>query len=369
MLVAERQLAEIRGALERASSPCLVLKGLPLAHELYPEPGLRPVGDLDLLVRQRSRDAALAILASLGYRPPADTLPLNFYRRHHFHVLLGRPGGESLPLELHWQPHSFFSLSHVSEEELWASARTLRVGRPVVQVPGLEENYLLLVQHAHRHLMGEGGEESPDAVADLLDPAVQGRLFWISDLILLERCSSLDRDKVRHLAAQWGLERALEEVRGLAARLRHAARGEEEGGRAEVGSVGARGSERARGSGEGYVAARAISRRFPSLARPSRLLHFRLALIGGAYRVAFPGAAWIRRRYGLADAGGARVIARAIVHCVEVASRLIGIGVGALAGLAAKRLRGETTRVDGAFTPPGNCQITVEPASVCSKSD
>jgi hypothetical protein len=187
MLVAERQLAEIQAALDKASIPFLILKGLPLAHELYPEPGLRPVGDLDLLVRRRFRDAALSVLASLGYRLPAAALPLWYYRRHHFHVLLVRSGGESLAVELHWQPHSFFSLSHVPEGELWASARTLRVGGQGVRVPGREENYLLLVQHAHRHLLGGTGWAEGDAVSGLLDPAIQARLFWLSDLILLER--------------------------------------------------------------------------------------------------------------------------------------------------------------------------------------
>jgi hypothetical protein len=358
MLVAERQLREIREAFEKASIPFLILKGLPLAHELYPEPGLRPVGDLDLLVRRRFRDTALAVLASLGYRLPAKALPLRFYRRHHFHVLLGRSRGESLPLELHWQPHSFFSLSHVPEEELWSSARALQVGGQAVQVPGREENYLLLVQHAQRHLMGGVGREAGEAIAGLLDPAVQGRLFWLSDLILLGRSTPLDGEKVSRLAAQWGLEGDLAGVRGILQRLRRPGEGE-----------GGSDAARVESGRKGYAAARAISRRFPALSKPSRLLHFRPALIGEIFRVAFPGAPWIRWRYGLDNAPAARTLAMIFCHSAHVAARLIGLGGGALAGMAVNWIRRRNTHLGASFTPSGNCEIPIATATLCTKSD
>ena len=46
-LMARAQAAEILGCLE-----AIPLKGLYLAHHLYPSPGLRDMGDLDLLIRR-----------------------------------------------------------------------------------------------------------------------------------------------------------------------------------------------------------------------------------------------------------------------------------------------------------------------------
>jgi hypothetical protein len=47
--------------------PLLVLKGAALSSLLYPEPGLRPFGDLDLLVRRNDVPAAVNLLQREGY--------------------------------------------------------------------------------------------------------------------------------------------------------------------------------------------------------------------------------------------------------------------------------------------------------------
>ncbi|MER3458636.1 MAG: hypothetical protein C4309_08450, partial [Chloroflexota bacterium] len=58
------------GALEAASIPAIVLKGPALALTIYPDPALRVIGDLDLLVRREQVEQAMAALHSLGYGPP-----------------------------------------------------------------------------------------------------------------------------------------------------------------------------------------------------------------------------------------------------------------------------------------------------------
>ncbi len=60
----QAQLAEV---LARLPSPPIVLKGAYLAERVYPQPGLRPMNDIDLLFRPEDLPAVADVLHSLGY--------------------------------------------------------------------------------------------------------------------------------------------------------------------------------------------------------------------------------------------------------------------------------------------------------------
>ncbi|HEX2998542.1 MAG TPA: nucleotidyltransferase family protein, partial [Anaerolineales bacterium] len=79
--------------------PVVVLKGACFALTIYPDIGLRPMGDLDILVPAARLDEAVEMAGSLGYaeaRPEASP-GLNDLLSHH--VCLQKPG--SITLELH----------------------------------------------------------------------------------------------------------------------------------------------------------------------------------------------------------------------------------------------------------------------------
>jgi hypothetical protein len=63
------ELAEILAALDMAGVPAIPLKGSLLATGYYPEPGLRPMNDLDVLIRPEDEGRACDALGRLGYRP------------------------------------------------------------------------------------------------------------------------------------------------------------------------------------------------------------------------------------------------------------------------------------------------------------
>jgi hypothetical protein len=75
-------LAEILRACEQEQIAVLPLKGSLLATVYYDEPGLRPMNDLDLLVRPADEQRMLALLARLRYQPIA---------RSQKHIMLARP--------------------------------------------------------------------------------------------------------------------------------------------------------------------------------------------------------------------------------------------------------------------------------------
>jgi hypothetical protein len=63
-----RRLAPVIEMLHRAAIPTLLLKGAALALLYYPDPGLRPMGDLDVLVPEAQALQALRLLDSQGWK-------------------------------------------------------------------------------------------------------------------------------------------------------------------------------------------------------------------------------------------------------------------------------------------------------------
>lgn len=104
----ERAQLEVDAALQSAGIPAIWLKGSVLARTVYPEPSLRPMGDLDVLVPYEQREAALQIVRDRGYdfynlprlipRSSGDELELRY--THHYHLRGGQMN--SIVLELHF---------------------------------------------------------------------------------------------------------------------------------------------------------------------------------------------------------------------------------------------------------------------------
>lgn len=172
-LLAHHQAAEILGEIE-----ALPLKGLHLAHRLYPSPGLRDMGDLDLLIRRPAIREADAALRKLGYVPEfapeqvdGGTLQAVEYWRE-----------ESMPVHLHWHvtnaslPHFMY---RIDADELWREARGGE----------LAPHHLLvtLCEHALKHSFAE--------------------LIHLTDIELASR--GVDWTLVAETSRRWGLENAV----------------------------------------------------------------------------------------------------------------------------------------------------------------
>ena len=72
----------------------MISKGEALAYSAYPHPALRPMGDLDILVREEQQDEAVRCLEGIGYREEHGTLgPMTgeLGRQHHAHLSTKSP--------------------------------------------------------------------------------------------------------------------------------------------------------------------------------------------------------------------------------------------------------------------------------------
>jgi hypothetical protein len=109
------------GVLRGAGVEPLLAKGWAAAR-CYPEPGLRPYGDIDLFVRAAQLDAARAALRAAG--------------------------GPPLPVDLH---PGFEDLDPAEEEGVFARARLVALGATAVRIAGPEDHLRIVALHALRH--------------------------------------------------------------------------------------------------------------------------------------------------------------------------------------------------------------------------
>jgi hypothetical protein len=149
-------LAEMIAAIDRALGAAgvepLFFKGPWLAFRAYPDPGTRPVGDIDLGIPESVFPAALAALRGLGLQTfatvPED--PAGALRFAHFNgqIRLGAPGWR--PVEVHFR---MLNLGPPGGDESWLQDDPARisVGGRTIRVPGSEAMALHLLVHANQH--------------------------------------------------------------------------------------------------------------------------------------------------------------------------------------------------------------------------
>jgi len=176
-----RELARVLKAVQQAGAPVLLLKGAALAYTVYPYPALRPMGDLDLLVRREHLELARGALERLGYvhqpEPPQRLNPFNteFTGEVSFRY---DTAGHSTLVELHWEllPVELFRrTAALNVEAWWARAAPLRVGETaglsLAPEDALAHVCLHLAMHGFAHLLGYG---------DMAHIVAEGRLDWES---------------------------------------------------------------------------------------------------------------------------------------------------------------------------------------------
>ena len=167
----ERQLQEIIEAFQEKGVRVLVLRGPALAFSLYPDPAMRPGGDLDLLVMPEQVVQARGVLESLGYTCLARRFEAakDFFREECF--VHQKNWGNTFPVDLHWvhwELHPFYKGSEkVAIEDLFQ--RSWKVETPTLAFETLHPvDYLI---HSAIHLVMIHKNEM--------------RLSWIYDTALL----------------------------------------------------------------------------------------------------------------------------------------------------------------------------------------
>lgn len=182
-------------------------KGAALFTTLYDRPGLRPMQDLDWLVRREDLPRAEDLLREAGYALPG-ALDAGAARRLHFHLAFVRGGGGTR-VELHWSLADEQAFPPERLEAVWAGVRE----SPSDTFLRLDEvtTLLQLCVHAFKH-----GSLNPSIVRrrqwrDLVfDPLSGNRLIWLLDIRkLISRGVGVPQDAIVAQAREWGVGEAV----------------------------------------------------------------------------------------------------------------------------------------------------------------
>ncbi|MBT7067033.1 MAG: nucleotidyltransferase family protein [Verrucomicrobia bacterium] len=160
------ELQRILTALHAAQIPVLLLKGAALAHVVYPDPALRPMRDIDLLIHPDVAVEAQSTLASLGYKVPPAYPGKQLIDHHHLPPCVRVVDGLSVCIELHHRPLYAERPSPASAfDALYADARPVTVGTVGALTPPLEA----LLWQTYRHGLACPVLHEPFCLKDVAD--------------------------------------------------------------------------------------------------------------------------------------------------------------------------------------------------------
>lgn len=163
-MVAEFAIGRLHATLDQAVATLargeiqvLLLKGAALSRTRYPSRRLRPMGDMDLLVKPEELRRAYALLLEAGWQVRHDPALEEFYDQHHHLAPMHDPRGAGAKLELH---RDLFTQGHpfaFGAPAVWRDAQPVEVAGTTAWVPSPE--HLLLhccIHFSWGHLMLEG---------------------------------------------------------------------------------------------------------------------------------------------------------------------------------------------------------------------
>ncbi|MBX3014045.1 MAG: nucleotidyltransferase family protein [Caldilineaceae bacterium] len=159
-------LTQIATEFQQQGIEFIVLKGAILAHLIYAEPGLRPMRDIDLLVRKSDILHARKLLIKLGFTVPLDE-KIRLLPDKHLEVASLKSGGIVNSLELHYNLFNSYQPHSLTFEELRPNRTLAHYNGTELQGLGPEDMLFHLCEHILLH-------------ANVWEPI---RLIWIVDIV------------------------------------------------------------------------------------------------------------------------------------------------------------------------------------------
>lgn len=138
-----RQLSKILRAFKNDGIPVIVEKGVALAELIYKNIALRPMSDIDLLVKGRDAKKVYKILLQFGYKPIEFLLSKRHMRWSH----LAYKNGNNTKVEIH--PDIIYEIPKLDP---WIKAIPAKIESTDVFVLGAEDLFLHICLHIHFHI-------------------------------------------------------------------------------------------------------------------------------------------------------------------------------------------------------------------------
>ena len=145
-------LADILTCYQAAGIDVLLLKGAALAQLVYPQPVLRPMRDIDILVRAEDVYHAYALLPEIGFTPPPGAHHGLGPDHHDLTAIKRAADGFSVSVEVHHALHLNERGHPLRYNAYVPTAQSFTVGSISAQTLGREET----LWHIYRHTLSHG---------------------------------------------------------------------------------------------------------------------------------------------------------------------------------------------------------------------
>ncbi len=147
-----RVLDRVAAKLDAAGVSVMALKGAVLQLELHDRPDLRPMDDLDLLIREKDVDRAFAVLEDMEGLRGAPLVREDFFPRYHYEMEYTVGRIYPVRIDLHVRPFRPLRYSRlVPPDALWESARRVHIDRSSILIPSVEDMLIHLSAHVAIH--------------------------------------------------------------------------------------------------------------------------------------------------------------------------------------------------------------------------
>lgn len=145
-----QEFLRISMAFQQMGIMLLPIKGMALLYDIYSYKPIRPMTDLDLLVKEEDLPKAELIFCELGYRKELYGLEEEYWRKNQCHIAFYKKEEEKAPfVELHW------SLDFKRENrnilpKLWERIREINVDGKTIKLLSPEDTLFSLALHNRR---------------------------------------------------------------------------------------------------------------------------------------------------------------------------------------------------------------------------
>jgi hypothetical protein len=151
-LLLEKELSLIGQLTKDKSAGIIPFKGFALIQTLYPDPGLRMMTDVDILVKESEYQTIAGILAQLGYQQDLAKGKCEQHPEHRSEVAFSKRVSSNLLfiIELHCsivpaRPYK------INLPRLWERAQEAAAGNQALLYPSQEDTFMSLALHLRRH--------------------------------------------------------------------------------------------------------------------------------------------------------------------------------------------------------------------------
>jgi hypothetical protein len=151
---------KVAGILSNFGIEIIPLKGVYLLNFVYRLPGLRDMGDIDILVRQKDAQKAYKVLTENGFGLSYPMFPVNKLGRYGYLnsvALHKQQEGFFLPIvHLHWHIVNasipiYLSLKNIDIDEIWQRSIKIDLDNIKIRIMKPEHALVMLCEHLVKH--------------------------------------------------------------------------------------------------------------------------------------------------------------------------------------------------------------------------